>query len=370
MPSRGMMPSDDLDAGWDDGDEAPPPTENFDASELAEKTRSKTAPRPPSTSPPPDGGLSATIPPPMHETDYVQQMMQQAEAEPRYPPYRNQLATLMEIDPLRFDQPEEMRQPSGDARGVGPTIETVEETLDVEPELLINTVPPPSGGMDELDMLPFDEVLSAISQRPSDLLDTRPPPAAVEAPPDSSEVAIQAGLRLGIAPPPPKPPEELPYERLTLPGDHRGSLADRPNDERAKMLRRLEAKDYMGALILAESLGAIAPNDEEVHRCAEECRAKLTEMYIGKLGERCHVLRVRMDAGELQHMALDHRAGFLISCIDGASSLDEVLDMSGMPALDTVRGCSTSSFKKVRSSSRLLLLGRRPARRVRVACAA
>ncbi len=344
MPSRGMMPSDDLDAGWDDGDEAPP-TQNFDESELAEKTRSKTAPRPPSTKPPSDGGLSATIPPPMHETDYVQQMMREAgESEPRFPAYRNQLATLMEIDPLRYDQPEEMRPPSGgmrppsgDAREVGPTIETVEEALDVDPELLVNTVPPPSGGVDELDMLPFDEVLNAISLRPSDLLDTRPPPPSPEArAPESSEVPIQAGLRLGIAPPPPKSPDELPYERLTLPGD-RGSLADRPNDERAKMLRRLDAKDYMGALILAESLGAALPNDEEVHRCAEECRAKLTEMYIGKLGERCHVPRVMMDPSELTHMALDHRAGFLISCIDGASSLDEVLDMSGMPALDTVR---------------------------------
>jgi hypothetical protein len=337
VPSRGMMPSDDLDAGWDaDPDAAPPPTRTFDETELAEKTRSKTAPRPPTTAPPPDGGLSETIPPPMHENDYVQQMMREAgDSEPRFPAYRNQLATLMEIDPLRYDQPEEMRPPSGDAREVAPTIETVEETLDVEPDLLVNTMPPPSGGVDELDMLPFDEVLNAISQRPSDLLDTRPPPPSPRAP-ESSEVTIQAGLRLGNAPPPPKPPEELPYERLTLPGD-RQSLADRPNDERAKMLRRLEAKDYMGALILAESLGNAAPSDQEVHRCAEECRAKLTDMYLGKLGERSHVPRVMIGAGELQHLALDHRAGFLISCIDGASSLDEVLDMSGMPALDTVR---------------------------------
>jgi len=49
----------------------------------------------------------------------------------------------------------------------------MEETLDVEPDLLVNTMPPPSGGWNELDMLPFDEVLNSISQRPSDLLDTR-----------------------------------------------------------------------------------------------------------------------------------------------------------------------------------------------------
>jgi hypothetical protein len=362
-----MMSSDDLDAGWDDeaGDEEPPATVNFDERELAAKSRQKTAPRPAEDEPERGSGtdLNQTIPPPMMEDDYVEHMMKQAgESEPKMPAYRNQLATLLEIDPLRFDQPE--YRPSGDAPHEAPSIEMVEETLDIDHELLVNTVPPPPGGIvDELDTLPFDEVLNAISQRPSDLLDTRPPPAqdpkwdpherttelpppnhptqrghddAIGRAPESSEVVIQAGLRLGAVPPPPKAIEDLPYDRVTLPGE-RASLADRPNDERAKMLRRFEAKDYMGALILAESLQAQEPHDPEVHRCIDDCRAKLTDMYIGKLGERTHVPRVLMMADQLQHLALDHRAGFLISCIDGASSLDEVLDMSGMPALDTVR---------------------------------
>jgi hypothetical protein len=34
---------------------------------------------------------------------------------------------------------------------------------------------------------------------------------------------------------------------------------------------------------------------------------------------------------ELRTMPLDHRAGFLISLIDGASTVEMILDMSGMP---------------------------------------
>jgi hypothetical protein len=36
-------------------------------------------------------------------------------------------------------------------------------------------------------------------------------------------------------------------------------------------------------------------------------------------------------------LSLDHRAGFVLSCVDGYSSIDEILDVSGMPPLDALR---------------------------------
>jgi len=87
----------------------------------------------------------------------------------------------------------------------------------------------------------------------------------------------------------------------------------------------------MGALILAESLAAQNPLDLEVHRCIEDCRRAHRDVH--RQARRAGSRAARLDGrDQLQNMALDHRAGFLISCIDGASSLDEVLDMSGMPA--------------------------------------
>jgi hypothetical protein len=40
---------------------------------------------------------------------------------------------------------------------------------------------------------------------------------------------------------------------------------------------------------------------------------------------------------DLRWLGLDHRAGFLLSRIDGHASLDEVLDVSGMPRLEALR---------------------------------
>jgi hypothetical protein len=35
-------------------------------------------------------------------------------------------------------------------------------------------------------------------------------------------------------------------------------------------------------------------------------------------------------------MSLDHREAFLLSLIDGVSSIEEIVDMSGIPELDTL----------------------------------
>ena len=39
----------------------------------------------------------------------------------------------------------------------------------------------------------------------------------------------------------------------------------------------------------------------------------------------------------MRWLSLDHRAGFLLSLVDGRSTVDEVLDMSGMSELEALR---------------------------------
>ena len=48
-------------------------------------------------------------------------------------------------------------------------------------------------------------------------------------------------------------------------------------------------------------------------------------------------MSVAVSPGELQWLALDHRAGFLLSLVDGMSTVDEILDISGMTRLDALR---------------------------------
>ena len=63
----------------------------------------------------------------------------------------------------------------------------------------------------------------------------------------------------------------------------------------------------------------------------------LGQKYLARLGGRDRIPRVIMSAEEMRVLSLDHRAGFLLSFIDGSMSIEEVLDGSSMPELDALR---------------------------------
>jgi hypothetical protein len=46
---------------------------------------------------------------------------------------------------------------------------------------------------------------------------------------------------------------------------------------------------------------------------------------------------VLMPATRIDCVAIDHRAGFLLSLVDGSSTLEAILDVCGMPRLDALR---------------------------------
>lgn len=100
---------------------------------------------------------------------------------------------------------------------------------------------------------------------------------------------------------------------------------------------RFERGDYLGALLRAEALLEARPDFEHARRYVESAQELLRQMYLEKLGSGDQVLRVTMDPSDIQGLALDHRSGFLISLIDGVATIDEILDISGMPPLDALR---------------------------------
>jgi len=103
------------------------------------------------------------------------------------------------------------------------------------------------------------------------------------------------------------------------------------------MMSLFEAQSWSSALVVAESVLVGDPDHAEARRCATGCREMLAEKYLTNLGGRANIPRVAMGAEELRWLALDHRAGFLLSFIDGSMSLDEVLDVCSMPELDALR---------------------------------
>jgi hypothetical protein len=60
-------------------------------------------------------------------------------------------------------------------------------------------------------------------------------------------------------------------------------------------------------------------------------------MYAARLGSLEQVPAVIVQRTQLRWLSIDHRAGFVLSLIDGSSSLEMVLDVSGMPRLDAMR---------------------------------
>lgn len=100
---------------------------------------------------------------------------------------------------------------------------------------------------------------------------------------------------------------------------------------------RFERGDFMGVLMRAEGLLESHPDCEPAKNLVARSEEGLRETYKARLGSGAEVLRVMMRPEEVQGLSLDHRAGFLMSLCDGVSTIDEVVDMSGMAELDVLR---------------------------------
>lgn len=100
---------------------------------------------------------------------------------------------------------------------------------------------------------------------------------------------------------------------------------------------RYAAGDFTGALALAEGLLEADPEHPDGKRYANSCREVLMQMYSARLGSLDQVVRVAIPADQVRWLSLDHRAGFLLSLVDGTSTVEELLDISGMVRLDALR---------------------------------
>ncbi len=108
-------------------------------------------------------------------------------------------------------------------------------------------------------------------------------------------------------------------------------------DPIAEMRERFSLGDYTGALEMAELLLTEDPDDAEAEACAERCRGVLEGMYAARLGPLDRVPSVVVQRTQLRWLSIDHRAGFVLSLIDGSSTLEMILDVCGMPKLDAMR---------------------------------
>jgi len=97
-----------------------------------------------------------------------------------------------------------------------------------------------------------------------------------------------------------------------------------------------ERGDYFGVLVRGEALLESRPGLKAAVHYVTAAREALRRRYVDKLGSHDQIPRSCVPSHEIMSMSLDHREAFLLSLIDGVSSIEEIVDMSGMPQLDVL----------------------------------
>lgn len=203
------------------------------------------------------------------------------------------------------------------------------------------TRPPPAMTEDSPDE---DPVLEILGDRPPVLEDDyddiddeddepvetvrRPVPAEVLANVRAAAPTSPPAAKLSATPTPPQP-------------------SVKPPPTEREMNDRVSLGDYSGALAIAEELLAADPGHAGARECAERCRGVLKQMYATRIGPLDRVPVVMVPRDQLRWLSIDHRAGFVLSLVDGVSTLEMIIDVSGMPELDTLRILSELAQQRI-----------------------
>lgn len=100
---------------------------------------------------------------------------------------------------------------------------------------------------------------------------------------------------------------------------------------------KFTARDYAAASALAHKILRERPGDLEAGVCAEECRAAIEALKIFSTASLKRVPTVQIAPDKLLGQGLNHKAGFLLSLIDGASSVEVLLDLCPMPREEAIK---------------------------------
>lgn len=139
--------------------------------------------------------------------------------------------------------------------------------------------------------------------------------------------------------PPPPPPADL---EVAAPAPATDDLTEEDSvatrDEACREIAdRFALGDYAGALSAAELQLGREPDDEVVQRYAGESRELLAVRYATRIGSLEYVFNVSVPASKIKWLGLDPQAAFLLSLVDGQTTVSEVLDLCNMGKLEALR---------------------------------
>jgi tetratricopeptide (TPR) repeat protein len=101
--------------------------------------------------------------------------------------------------------------------------------------------------------------------------------------------------------------------------------------------RLLEDGDLDAALDLFEAVGRRDPARLDVQSWIEHARSQLVKRYRERLGDLRAVPRQRIRARDVLQFNLPAHAGFLLSLVDGETSVGDLMSLSGMDPFEALR---------------------------------
>ncbi len=196
-----------------------------------------------------------------------------------------------------------------------------------------------------------------LTEQPSEALelpsDWQPSPAVSDDAPLAEAAAEDGWARArneGSVPPPRKeskserPSAPLPAKKSSESSDvvRLVTARSRPPgssevDLAGQMRDRLAVGDFSGSLQLAELILGADSRHDEAKRIAARAKEHLVQFHLARLGGLSAVLGVRVAGADVRWLGLDHRAGFLLSLVDGTTTVEEIVDVSSMPRHEALR---------------------------------
>lgn len=95
--------------------------------------------------------------------------------------------------------------------------------------------------------------------------------------------------------------------------------------------------DYARSLSAAELQLGLHPDDESAKQYAENSRARLETKYVTRIGSLDYVFNLAVPSAQVKWLGLDPQAAFLLSLVDGQTTVAEVLDICQMGRLEALR---------------------------------
>ncbi len=110
-----------------------------------------------------------------------------------------------------------------------------------------------------------------------------------------------------------------------------------PDDIHREIADHFALGDYAAALYSAELQLGLDPDDESARQYAETSRARLETRYTTRIGSLEYVFNLAVPAAKVKWLGLDPQAAFLLSLVDGQTTVAQVLELCEMGRLEALR---------------------------------